>query len=57
MRDEVKIALDVATPVPVHYPIAVLRDSRRAGEARAFVDLLRTEAARRILVSYGFTAP
>jgi molybdate transport system substrate-binding protein len=57
VSDNVKIALDIPTPLPVRYPIAVLRDSRHAGEARAFADLLDTEAARRILASYGFTPP
>ena len=53
MADKVKIALDVPTPLPVRYPVAILRGSRYAGEARAFVDLLGTEPARKILASYG----
>ena len=57
MSDKVKILLDVPTPTPVRYPIAVVRASRYASEARAFVDLLRTEAARKILASHGFAAP
>ena len=57
MSDKVKIALDIPTPTPVRYPVAVVRGSRYAGEARAFVDLLRSEAARKILASYGFAAP
>ena len=57
MNDKVKILLDVPTPTPVRYPIAVVRSSRYASEARAFVDLLGTEAAKKILASYGFAAP
>ena len=57
MSDKVKIALDVPTPMPVRYPVAVLRGSRYPGEARAFVDLLGSEAASKILVSYGFASP
>jgi molybdate transport system substrate-binding protein len=57
MSDKVKIALDVPTPTPVRYPVAVARGSRNALEARAFIDLLGSEAARKILASYGFAAP
>jgi molybdate transport system substrate-binding protein len=57
MSEKVKIALEVPTPMPVRYPVAVLRGSRYASEARAFVDLLGTEAARKILASYGFASP
>jgi molybdate transport system substrate-binding protein len=57
MSDKVKIALDVPTQTPVRYPVAVVRRSRYAGEARAFVNLLGTEEARKILASYGFVAP
>jgi molybdate transport system substrate-binding protein len=57
MSDKVKILFDVPTPTPVRYPIAVVRASRYASEARAFVDLLGTEAARKILASYGFATP
>jgi molybdate transport system substrate-binding protein len=57
MGDKVKIALEVPTPMPVRYPVAVLRGSRHASEARAFVDLLDSEAARKILASHGFASP
>ena len=57
MSDKVKIALEVPTPMPVRYPVAVLRGSRYASEASAFVDLLGSEPARKILASYGFASP
>ena len=57
MSDKVKIAFEVPTPMPVRYPVAVVRASRYAGEARAFVDLLVSEPARKILASYGFASP
>jgi len=57
MGGKVKIAIEVSTPMPVRYPVAILRSSRYADEARAFVALLGSEAARKILASYGFASP
>lgn len=57
VRDKVKIALDVPTEMPVRYPAAVVRTSRHQGDARAFVDSLGAEPARRILTAYGFALP
>ena len=57
MGGKVKIAIEVSTPMPVRYPVAILRGSRYADEARAFVALLGSEAARKILASYGFASP
>ncbi|HEY3178560.1 MAG TPA: molybdate ABC transporter substrate-binding protein [Casimicrobiaceae bacterium] len=57
LSDKVKIAIDVPTPTAVRYPVAVLRGSRYATEARTFVDLLGTEPAKKMLSSYGFMSP
>jgi len=57
MRDKVKIVLDVPTPTPIRYPVAVVRASRHPGEARAFVESLTADPARRVLASYGFALP
>ena len=52
--DKVKVALDVPTAVPIRYPVAVLRATHHESDARAFAESLRGEAARNILVAYGF---
>src|SRR5437763_2252400 len=57
IRDKVKVALDVPTPAPIRYPVAVVRASRHPGEARAFVELLSADPARKVLASYGFALP
>ena len=57
MRDKVKVALDVPTPAPVRYAVAVLRKSSHVAEARAFVDALAAPAAQKILAQYGFASP
>ncbi|HEY2819278.1 MAG TPA: molybdate ABC transporter substrate-binding protein [Casimicrobiaceae bacterium] len=57
MRDRVKVVLDVPTPTPVRYPVAVVRASRHPSEALAFVESLRAESARNLLAKYGFASP
>ena len=52
--DKVKVVLDVPTAVPIRYPVAVLRATHHESDARAFAESLRGEAARNILVAYGF---
>ena len=57
MRDKVKTALEVPTPTPVRYPVAVVRASRHPSEALAFVESLRGQPARDLLAKYGFAPP
>lgn len=57
MADKVKVAFDVATTTPVRYPIAVVRDSKRAALATAFVDYVAGSAGQATLRRYGFRAP
>jgi molybdate transport system substrate-binding protein len=45
------------TYLPVTYPAAVVRDTRHAGAARAFVDLLAGADARAVLARFGFQPP
>lgn len=40
---------------PVVYPMAVLKDSHHAADARAFANFLRSPAGKAILSQYGFT--
>jgi molybdate transport system substrate-binding protein len=51
---KVKVALDVATTLPIRYPIAVTRGTRVAAEARAFIAFLATPPAQQILTRHGF---
>jgi molybdate transport system substrate-binding protein len=57
MKDKVKVALQVATPQPVQYPIAVAKQTRRAALARAFVELVKSPVGQKILETYGFSMP
>lgn len=50
----VKVALDVATTLPIRYPIAVTRTTRVAEEARAFIAFLAAPPAQQILTRHGF---
>ena len=43
--------------VPAAYPIATVRSSRHALQARAFVDLVRSPEGQRVLRSFGFAPP
>jgi molybdate transport system substrate-binding protein len=42
---------------PVRYPAAVVRDSRQAALALAFLDFLRSPSAQAVLAAQGFTPP
>ena len=57
MADKVKVAFDVATTTPVRYPIAVVKDSKQAPLANAFVAYVLSDAGQRVLRQYGFRAP
>ncbi|SDT27857.1 molybdate transport system substrate-binding protein [Friedmanniella luteola] len=46
-----------AAQAPNRYPVAVLRASRNPTTARAFVDLVRSDAGRRVLRDAGFGPP
>lgn len=57
MPGKVKVAFDIATSTPVRYPIAVVRDSRHADVARAFVAYVGSDAGQATLRRHGFRAP
>lgn len=52
------VTVIVAAPAASHkeilYPVAVVRDSKKAGAARSFIDFLFTSEGKRILLKYGF---
>jgi molybdate transport system substrate-binding protein len=57
VKDQVRIALEVATPQAVLYPIAVTAGSKNPKLARAFVDLVRSPDGQSILQIFGFSKP
>lgn len=57
MPEKVKVAFDVATATPVRYPIAVVKDSKQAEGAKAFVAFVASGVGQQILRKYGFRAP
>jgi molybdate transport system substrate-binding protein len=54
MPERVKVALTVPTQTPITYPIAVVKDSRRAADAKGFVDFVLSPAGQAVLAKYGF---
>jgi molybdate transport system substrate-binding protein len=57
LPDKVKVALTVAPPRPVLYPVATLAAAPNAAQGRQFVDFLFTPAAQAVLAKYGFGKP
>ncbi|MGK5021748.1 molybdate ABC transporter substrate-binding protein [Janthinobacterium lividum] len=57
MQDKVKVVLDVPLASPVLYPIASIKGSSNAIEAKRFVNYLQTAPAQAILARYGFKKP
>ncbi|MGZ8424611.1 MAG: molybdate ABC transporter substrate-binding protein [Candidatus Binatia bacterium] len=57
MKEKVRIALEVTTPQPVVYPIAVTTASKNGQLAREFVDLARSTPGQSILQKFGFSKP
>ena len=57
MPEAVRIALDLATPTPVQYPIAVVAASKQAALSRAFVQYVAAGPGQGILARHGFRAP
>jgi len=50
-------AFDVPLKTPINYPVAVIKDSARAAEARRFVAFVVSPQGRAILRRHGFGAP
>jgi molybdate transport system substrate-binding protein len=57
MPDKVKVALTLATPQPILYPVAALAAAPNAVDAAKFVDFLLTAPAQAVLAKYGFGKP
>lgn len=57
MPGQVKIAAIVKTDQTVSYPMAVVKNSRQAAEARRFTDYLVSTEAQTVLRNYGFGKP
>ena len=54
MPERVRLAATIATPQPIEYPIAVIKDSRHRAAAAAFVATLESDESRRIFLRHGF---
>jgi molybdate transport system substrate-binding protein len=57
LPDKVRVALTVATPRPIRYPIAVLAEAPHPADAEDFVEFLFTSPAQAVLAKYGFGRP
>ena len=57
MKDKVNVVLEVPLDAPVLYPIATIKGSGNAAEAKRFVSYLQTAPAQAILAKYGFKKP
>jgi len=57
MPGKVKVALTVATPTPILYPVASLASSPNAAMAARFVDFLTSPQAQAVFANYGFRKP
>lgn len=55
-KSKVAVALTVATATPVRYPIAAVKSSQHAAQAREFVEFMLTARSRVTLQKYGFSA-
>ena len=56
-KDTVRVAATVPTPTRVRYPIALVTDTKQAGEAKAFRDFVLSQEGQGILARYGFGKP
>lgn len=57
MPGKVRVALTVATPTPVVYPVAPVAASAQPAAARRFIAFLQSPPARALLASHGFGRP
>lgn len=57
MKDKVKVVYEVPLEAPVLYPIAAIKGSTNAAEAKRFISYLQTAPAQAILAKYGFKKP
>ncbi|WP_368639504.1 molybdate ABC transporter substrate-binding protein [Castellaniella ginsengisoli] len=57
MKDKVKVVQAIESPVPVSYPVALVRRAGRAPEAADFLAFLRSAEGRAVLARHGFAEP
>ncbi len=57
MKDKINVAFEVPLDISISYPIAVIKNSNNAGEARRFVAFVLSPPGQAILASHGFLKP
>ena len=57
MAGKVKVALQVATTTPIHYPLAQTAFSTQAAEAQKFIAFVQSNAGQAVLKKHGFSTP
>jgi len=57
MPGRVQRAFEVPLPGGIHYPLAMVKGSRNADEARRFIAFVRSPAGQAILRRHGFGSP
>ena len=57
MSDAVTVVQALSSPVPVLYPIALVKRDGRSDDATLFLDYVLSEQGQAILQKYGFSAP
>lgn len=56
-RDKVKVALQVKSPTPISYPIAVVAQSKHVADAQAFENFVLSPEGQALLAKSGFLKP
>jgi molybdate transport system substrate-binding protein len=57
MPEKVRVVAQLASPVPVRYPIALILRKSRSARAKAFIDDVLSAPGQAILSHYGFRPP
>jgi molybdate transport system substrate-binding protein len=57
MAGKVKVAFQVATTAPIHYPMAKVSATKQADEASKFITFVLSQAGQSVMKKHGFTAP
>jgi molybdate transport system substrate-binding protein len=55
--DKVAVVQKIASPIPVLYPIALVKREGSSPDARAFQDFVLSEQGQAVLAKYGFAKP
>jgi molybdate transport system substrate-binding protein len=57
MPGKVKLVAQVATPMPIDYPIALIAQSKHLADARSFEQFVLSDEGQQLLAKYGFSRP